>query len=120
MVRLCETEDSEPDQERWPWLDQASLIIGWHTNKEYWSITDFGVHPDNTLIYRNSGLWQWDGGDIIQDGYFFALPLFAPRNEIDLQRFVAAPLLELFASKSPSTAAEEALRDVPILTPPQA
>lgn len=129
IVRLCGAEDAiEQDLDR-PWLDQACLIMGWHKCDDYeecdsfWSVGDFDSHNAKNLHHRGNGLWAWpwqyeDGeADEYYGGFFFALPIFALKDERDLMKFVLEPLKILFEAKHPHTVAAEALAGVPVLTP---
>ena len=123
IVRLCGDEDAiEQDLDR-PWLNQACLIMGWHKCDDFWSVGDFDSHDAKNLHHRGNGLWAYfwqheDGeADEYYGGFFFALPIFALKDERDLMKFVLKPLKILFEAKHPHTVAAEALAGVPVLTP---
>jgi hypothetical protein len=127
IVRLCGAENATEQNLDWPWMDQTCLIMGWHKEKgEYWWIEFFD--PNNSeaenICHHGNGLWGWqdtgyeDAADAAYyGGFFFALPIFALRNESDLMKFVLEPLKILFEADHPHTVAAEALAGVPVLTP---
>lgn len=119
IVRLCNIEEALDDAVDWPWLDQACLILGWHAAdapNDYWEIENFEPKDKNVecIAHVSSGLWAWQ-----LDGkyysYFFAIPIFALRNEHDLKKFVLRPLKTLFDSEDPVVSASEVLKHVPVM-----
>jgi hypothetical protein len=123
IVRLCnsmELDDMAPD---WPWLDQACLILGWHPNEhaeDNWEIENFCPNDENQIYisHLGHGLWSWRYEDDDQNyAYFFVLPIFAIRDETDLNRLALRPLKTLFEAAVPSETAVEALRGLPVLLP---
>lgn len=121
IVRLCNSGEVEDHTAKWPWLDQACLILGWHPKdnpEDNWEIDNFNPEDENlvSIIHVGNGLWAWQERDE-NYAYFFAIPIFALRNENDLKRLALSPLKKLFDSDDPVRAAEEALSDVPALQP---
>ena len=119
VIRLCGSEDVPVPAPDWPWLDQSTLIIGWHLSpdkEDVWEIENFEPSTGGGHIsYIGNRIWQWrqpnDG-----DYHFFVLPLFSLRDEDDVSRHVVAPLRVLFAGG----AAESAFPDgSPALVPSQ-
>lgn len=121
IVRLCNSGSGEEHTEQWPWLDQACLILGWHPKDnpdDNWEINNFEPEDENlaAIFHIENGLWAWREHDE-NYAYFFAIPIFALRNENDLKRFALVPLKRLFDSDDPVRAAEKALSGVPVLQP---
>lgn len=108
LVRLCGFEDAQEPKPDWPWLDQACLIVGWHRGAgkedDFWEIANFEPSQGEGFI-RSAGkkVWAWheDGEDYAR---FFALPIFALRNEDDLKNHVLRPLKVLFEGGGAETA----------------
>lgn len=111
LVRLCGMPgrtDGEPDDVAWPWLQQASMIVGWHTDQnnedERWELANFEPTADNIGCIQpaasrpaNDPVWAWHTEE--HDwSHFFALPLFALQSEDDARRHVLEPLAKLFAN----------------------
>lgn len=121
IVRLCNSGDIEEHTVKWPWLDQACLILGWHSKdnpEDNWEIDNFNPEDENlsAIIHVENGLWAWqEHGE--NYAYFFAIPIFALQNENDLKRLALRPLKELFDSDDPVRAAKEAFSNVPVLRP---
>lgn len=121
IVRLCGQRGVEEYTAKWPWLDQACLIVGWHPKDnpdDNWVIDNFDPEDENLagIIHVGNGLWAWQEQGK-KYAYFFAIPIFAFRNENDLKRLALRPLKILFDSDDPVHAAEEALRGVLALQP---
>lgn len=122
IVRLCNLGEVEGDAVHWPWLDQACLILGWHRSEradDYWEIENFELTDVNiaSIAHAGSGLWAWQlDGEYYS--YFFAIPIFALRNEQDLENYALRPLKALFYSEYPVAAAPEVLQDIPSMQPP--
>ncbi len=121
VVRICNSGDVAEDTANWPWLHQACLIVGWHprsNHEDTWEIDNFNPNDENlaAIVHVGNGLWAWreDGGNY---AYFFALPIFALRNEADLKQHALLPLKVLFRADNPEAAAEDALSNVPALLP---
>ena len=122
IVRLCNTGEVEDELVRWPWLEQACLIVGWHGSNapnDSWGIWNFEPTDENVahIVHAGSGLWAWTN-DGEYYAHFFAIPIFALRNEHDLQKYALRPLKALFDSEDPVAAAPEELKDIPALQPP--
>lgn len=122
IVRLCSTGEVEDESAHWPWLDQACLIVGWHgsdTPDDYWEIGNFEPTDENVanIAHAGSGLWAW-APDGEYYSHFFAIPIFALRNEHDLKKYALRPLKALFDSGDPVAAAPDVLKDIPALQPP--
>lgn len=121
ITRLCNSDNMQEDTPAWPWLNQACLILGWHpknSSEDTWAIENFEPNDDSltSISHLRNGLWSWRNED--EDyAYFFLLPIFLLRNENDLKRFALRPLKILFEADDPVGAAQEALRDVPVLVP---
>ncbi len=122
VVRICNSEDIDlAEAPAWPWLSQACLIIGWHPEDnpdDQWYISDFDPSEKSKqcIHYITNGLWKWHDDDT-DYSYFFALPIFALRDETDLRRYVLTPLKTLFNADDPASEAQEALKDIPVLKP---
>ena len=120
LVRLCGIEEDESAELQWPWLNQACLIVGWHKSRqesgEIWAIENFEARSENTIHHCTNGLWVWKE-DVDDYAFFFALPIFALRNENDLKNLVLKPLKILFETDDPRSMAATALSNIPALTP---
>lgn len=121
IVRLCNSGDFDNHIVKWPWLDQACLIVGWHpkdNSEDTWEIDNFNPEDENlaAIIHVGNGLWAWQEQDK-NYAYFFAVPIFALRNENDLKRLALTPLKRLFDRDDPVSAAEGVLSGVPVLQP---
>jgi hypothetical protein len=121
IMRLCNSGGAEEHTVKWPWLDQACLILGWHpkyNTKDNWEIDNFNPEDENiaAIIHIGNGLWAWREQEE-NYAYFFTIPIFALRNENDLRRFALVPLKRLFNSDDPVLTAEEVLSGVPVLQP---
>lgn len=119
ILRLCNSGELEDHTAKWPWLDQACLILGWHpkdNSNEQWWIDNFTPDEESqaAIHHFGHGLWAWRG-DGRNYAYFFVLPIFAFRTEEDLKKIALRPLKKLFHSDDPVRAAEEVLSDVPAL-----
>jgi len=121
ITRLCNSDDMDDATPDWPWLNQACLILGWHPKNnpnDKWGIGNFDPDDDCVacIFHLGNGLWSWrtDDGD---NAYFFVLPIFSLRNELDLKRFALRPLKILFDADDPSAVAEDAFHDVHVLMP---
>jgi hypothetical protein len=118
IVRICGNGASAVKPLDLPWLDQACLLVGWHKCDDYWGAEDFEPSEEKNLHHRGGGVWAYqDEEDQVDYGYFFALPLFALKDEVDLKRFVLSPLKILFEAEDIGDALESALRHVPALLP---
>lgn len=123
IVRLCNTTDVDEDLPDWPWLNQACLIVGWHSEKSHenkWEIENFEVQKDNGEAIRHAegGLWAWrDEGEDEDCAYFYVLPIFALTNEEIAEEYALRPLKALFDAADPVSVAKEALQDLPLLLP---
>ncbi|PLS21967.1 hypothetical protein C0U40_05865 [Amylibacter cionae] len=118
VVRLCGKGSLLPPLPNWPWLEQASLFVGWHKLNDYWGPEDFEPSEADNLHHRGHGLWAYRDEKDRQDyGHFFALPLFSLRTENDLKRFIVTPLKTLFQADDLEAVVKEALREVPVLLP---
>lgn len=123
IARLCNSDNIEDDIPNWPWLNQACLIMGWHPkahSEDNWEIENFDPNEDSIscIKYVGDGLWVWDE-DHQDYAYFFALPLYALRNEMDVKRYALHPLKTLFESKAPKSEAKCTLDKIPVLMPSQ-
>lgn len=121
LLRLCNSGEIEGNTVKWPWLEQACLILGWHPKDspdDHWEIDNFNPEEDNiaSIIHVESGLWAWRHQNE-NYAYFFVIPIFVFRNENDLKRFALRPLKELFFSDDPVCAAAKTLSCVPVLQP---
>lgn len=127
IARLCNSRDIDGEQHSWPWLNQACLIVGWHSKQnlddhwepdDHWEIGHFEPEDENmaSIVHVANGLWAWRG-DEVDYSYFFVLPIFALTNEDDLKRFALRPAKTLFNADDPKALAQETFREVPVLFP---
>lgn len=121
IVRLCNIGEVEGEAVDWPWLDQACLVLGWHPSDDdddYWEIENFELTDVNvtSIAHVGSGLWARKN-DENNSAYFFAIPIFALRNEHDLERYALRPLKALFDSEDPVASASKVLKDIPAMQP---
>ena len=121
VARLCNSKDIDGELPDWPWLNQTCLIVGWHPKQnpdDYWEIENFDPEDENlaSIVHIGDGLWAWRESEV-DYAYFFALPIFALTNEEVLKRFALRPVRALFDSDDPKSQAEDAFRDVPVLSP---
>ena len=118
IIRLCGSEDAAEQDPGWPWLNQACLIMGWHKNDDFWYLENFEPANVANVHHRGDGLWAWQDADDKGDyAFFFALPIFALRDEGELKRLALTPLKVLFEADDPRAAAAAAFNGVPVLQP---
>ncbi len=117
IIRLCGKNEVDIGSAKWPWVDQACIIVGWHTGvDDLWANEFFGLEHRHWIHHRGNGVWAWDQGEG-DYAYFFALPIFALANQADIKQYIVEPLKALCQAEDPLSVAESIFESVPVLIP---